>query len=730
LLSIPISFFANVRDNGSKGFFEDINYPVTWQELCEILVQFAVIPYKHKADAPLFSPTVFAGTRCVETATVSAAAVIDADKGFDIHAARRLLIEKQIESILYTTASNTDGSRFRVIVPLLSAVDPETHKAVVRAICEFLKPGWKPDTSKSNCYSLFYVPGSYAGAQNEFIHIEGTVFSAEAWLQLGGQMPSDGGKAAVPPANGHATVQAKPEAKCIATTWNSSLDCPYVEQEWVREYLGLTDDFYNGLYQFMCRVALSALRQGIELAPTQLADLARDVERMSGRTHKSWDVGTRDLENEADNALAFAGAEIARTPPLPAASRIERCGTMTSFIERMMSDETGRLRPVAEPIQDRSTGPILEWDAGLDDGRVEPRQWLLGNKFCRRYVSTIVADGGTGKTALRIAEAIALATGRPITGDHVFQRCRVLYLSLEDDADEIRRRIKACCLHHKIASDELRDHLFVAALANGPKLATMSKGGAIAAGDLGKKLIEIIERRQIDLVILDPFIKSHGCDENDNNAIDFVTGVLAELAIRFNVAIDAPHHVSKGMVDPGNANRGRGASAFKDAARLVYTLSRMTQDEAKELGIDEADRWRFVRVDSAKVNIAPAATIAKWFRLIGVPLGNTSLTYPSGDEVQTVEPWTPVDPMNLVDDADLRDAILTEIKNAPPHALYTAHAQSKDRHILEVFKRRLPEISKKQCQKIIGTWMISGLVREVEFLDNTRHNRKGLALCE
>jgi hypothetical protein len=142
------------------------------------------------------------------------------------------------------------------------------------------------------------------------------------------------------------------------------------------------------------------------------------------------------------------------------------------------------------------------------------------------------------------------------------------------------------------------------------------------------------------------------------------------LAIRFNVAIDAPHHVSKGTVDPGNANRGRGASAFKDAARLVYTLSGITQDEAKELGIDETDRWRYVRVDSAKVNIAPAATTAEWFRLIGVPLGNASLTYPSGDEVQTVEPWTPVDPMTLVDDDDLRDAIFAEIKNALPHALY------------------------------------------------------------
>src|SRR6516164_8570663 len=228
-------------------------------------------------------------------------------------------------------------------------------------------------------------------------------------------------------------------------------------------------------------------------------------------------------------------------------------------------------------------------------------------------------------------------------------------------------------------------------------------------------LADIIEHRQIDLVILDPFIKSHGCDENDNNAIDFVTGLLADLAIRFNVAIDAPHHVSKGMVDPGNANRGRGASAFKDAARLVYTLSKMTQEEASKLGIDEGDRWRYVRVDSGKVNIAPAAATAKWFRLVGVPLGNANVTYSSGDEVQTVEPWTPVDTMALVADEDLRDAILAEINNAPPHALYSAHANSGQRHVIHIFKRHLAEITKKQAEKTIVAWIKDGLLQYVEF---------------
>ncbi len=717
-LSIPISFFDSVRDNGGRGFLAGINHEMPWSELCDILVELADTPYDHKADAPLFSPTVYSGTRREQNATMSALVVIDADGGFDFDAAVQLLTERKIEAIVHTTASNTDGDRFHVLVPLLKPVDPDTHKAVVNAVCALLKPAWKPDTSKNNCYSLFYVPGRYVGAKNEFVHVEGVVFSADAWLQLSDQALL----------NGHAAINAEPDVGATETTWKSSFDCPYVDQQWVQEYLGLTDDFYNGLFSFMCRVSLSALRQGVELTPAQVANLARDVESVSGRTHKSWDVETRDLGGEAENALAFARREIAQTPT-PSGSRIERCGTMASFLDWMMSDDAALLRPAAKLPQEKTLDTIAEWDAGLDGGHVEPRQWLLGNIFCRRYVSTVVADGGTGKTALRIAQAIALATGKPITGEHVFRRCRVLYVSLEDDADEMRRRIKACCLHHKISRDELRDYLFVAALANGPKLATMTKGSGVQPGELGKRLVEIVERRQVDLIVLDPFIKSHGCDENDNNAIDHVVGILAELAIRFNLAIDAPHHVSKGMIDPGNANRGRGASAFKDAARLVYTLSKMTQDEAKTLGIEESDRWRYVRVDSAKVNIAPAAATATWFRLIGVPLGNGNVAYPSGDEVQTVEPWTPVDLMVLVDDEALRGAILTEIESAPAHALYSARPNAGQRHVWALLQRHLPDITKKQAERIVAAWISDGVLREVSFKDNKSRERQGLGVC-
>ena len=38
------------------------------------------------------------------------------------------------------------------------------------------------------------------------------------------------------------------------------------------------------------------------------------------------------------------------------------------------------------------------WDAGDDPGMIPPREWLLGNQFCRKFVSGLTAPGGSGVT--------------------------------------------------------------------------------------------------------------------------------------------------------------------------------------------------------------------------------------------------------------------------------------------------------------------------------------------
>src|SRR5262249_52327457 len=160
---------------------------------------------------------------------------------------------------------------------------------------------------------------------------------------------------------------------------------------------------------------------------------------------------------------------------------------------------------------------------------------------------SIVAAGGTGKSALRLLQFISLAIGRSLCGQHIFRRCRVLLISLEDDPQELHRRIKAVLDYYKIERAELKGWLFCSA----PKLAKLAEmqNRMRTIGPLEQQVREAITRHKPDLISLDPFIKTHSLEENDNVDMDFVCDLLARLAVEFNVAVDSPHHVHKGQIE-------------------------------------------------------------------------------------------------------------------------------------------------------------------------------------
>jgi RecA-family ATPase len=106
--------------------------------------------------------------------------------------------------------------------------------------------------------------------------------------------------------------------------------------------------------------------------------------------------------------------------------------------------------------------PQLEvFDVGDEDGNISPRQWLLGATFCRRNLSGLISAGAAGKTTVRILQALSLAAGRELTSEHVFVRGRVMIICLEDDMTELRRRVRAAMLHHKVTPSEVKGFLIL-----------------------------------------------------------------------------------------------------------------------------------------------------------------------------------------------------------------------------------------------------------------------------
>ena len=62
----------------------------------------------------------------------------------------------------------------------------------------------------------------------------------------------------------------------------------------------------------------------------------------------------------------------------------------------------------------------------------------------------------------------------------------------------------------------------------------------------------------------------------------------------------------------------------------------MSADEAQRLNVDEKDRWQYIRVDSAKLNLAPNRKTRSGLHLLGIDLENGA-DGREADNVQTVE---------------------------------------------------------------------------------------------
>jgi hypothetical protein len=375
---------------------------------------------------------------------------------------------------------------------------------------------------------------------------------------------------------------------------------------------------------------------------------------------------------------------------------------------------------------------VGEWDFGQDNEPIPPRGWLFGNLLCRQFLSAIFGDGAVGKTALIIAMALSLATGRNLIGEHVFLRCRVLVICFEDGKAELRRRLTAAMLHYGISKADILGHLFIATVSRSDAKLAHSKNGEVTVGKLRDAIEQAIIRRKADATFLDPLVKTHAVGENNNAEIDFVTEILSDLTIKHDCALCTPHHTRKGPADPGNADMGRGAGSLKDAFRLCYTLTPMSKDEANLFAIGTEERVSLIRLDSGKVNLVRRSANARWLKLVGIALGNGNEIYPNGDEIQTVERWVPPDLWAQIT-SNAANQILDLIKAGNPKGQrYSSAPQAgKDRAAWAVVKKICPSLNDEQSKAVINKWIETGTIKEEDYDDPVRRAAiKGLVVIK
>lgn len=375
--------------------------------------------------------------------------------------------------------------------------------------------------------------------------------------------------------------------------------------------------------------------------------------------------------------------------------------------------------------------PLLARPAPLPcASSIPPREWLLGTRLIRRFVSLLVAPGGVGKSALALASAASLATGRNILQEHVHHSVPAWLLNLEDPADEVHRRLAALMRLHGIPDHEMHGRLFLHHGRDRRVHLAEAAGGVVAYPDQDALMREA-RAHGIGLIVVDPFVKSHALDENDNTHMDAAATAWAEVAEAAGAAVLLVHHTRKSS--PGapehTAEAARGAKSLTDAARSAAILSAMTAAEAEQLGVAAAERWRHVRLDDAKANLAPLAA-ARWFRLATVALGNATDAYPHGDQVAAIEPWRPASPWVAHSPAEL-NRVLDQLAAGPGHGfLYAPNRRGRvqSRWAGEVLVQRLG-VNEAQAASMIETWLRSGLLALKNYRDlDQRRWRAGITV--
>lgn len=274
--------------------------------------------------------------------------------------------------------------------------------------------------------------------------------------------------------------------------------------------------------------------------------------------------------------------------------------------------------------------------------QIPRRRWLYGTSYIRSFVSVLASTGGAGKTTLYIAEALAIATGKPILGVAPSQRTGVWVLNLEDPADEMERRIAAAAQHHGIGQDDIAGRLFVDAGRNQPvTVAAQTRNGIEINVPIVDRIAAEIREKSIGVMIVDPFVASHAVPENDNGAINAVLALWRHIADATNSCILLVHHVRKPNGEEMTADSIRGGSALIGAVRTARVLNPMSEVEAAKLGIEPEQRRRYVRIDDAKNNLAPPASRASWLQIVSVELANGGIA--EGDKVGVCTTWSPPD---------------------------------------------------------------------------------------
>lgn len=278
-----------------------------------------------------------------------------------------------------------------------------------------------------------------------------------------------------------------------------------------------------------------------------------------------------------------------------AESLVANGATVTDLVAAFDGELSRMRRRVHAAAQPLDIEPASAWAARPEPA---PRDWIVEGLIPAGRVTSMLGNGGLGKTLLAVQLGVHISMNRPIFG-HPVSGGPVLGIFCEDELEELERRARAACAGEDIALESL-ERLHMTSRDGLDNLLCTFEREQIQATPFYRQLDATVAALKPRLTILDTAADLFGGDFLSTPHVrQFLKVCLGGLCVRHGTAVLLLAHPSASAISSGDG--GGFSTAWNNSVRSRLYLRRpKTEDK------DAAKDRRVLEV--MKSNYAPDGT--------------------------------------------------------------------------------------------------------------------------
>ena len=270
--------------------------------------------------------------------------------------------------------------------------------------------------------------------------------------------------------------------------------------------------------------------------------------------------------------------------------------------------------------------PLKQFNIKFLKGEIPKREWLVENFIELGKPGIMASIGGIGKSMLALDLCLKVAHGSGSwLGNQIVNSGSAVYLSAEDDAQELHRRVDSLDKEGKrfeglnevyaLPIPSMKERLIV--------LGDNSSSGLHLTSQAEELITALESIENLKLVVIDPVQSFVSASiSSSNEAGQMYASFCANISARLGATTLSIHHMSKaGLVSTEDNMTARasirGASSLVDAHRFALALYLSSEEEAERLCLQngvEFDRTRVVRASMVKSNSEIDYSVKTLFR--------------------------------------------------------------------------------------------------------------------